>query len=192
MKNLSLKAVCFAAILFSFLMITVFPQTVCQAKANNVEIQAEYLMHRIYARRFIDNYNIHVFQKAHEHAGLTFHRGLTFTRPHGYTTEDDIRRNSNAVGLGPAGMIRWERPISGKLYGDLEFSGSFLIYSKSFPAQGRPWGFMWRVGPRLTWKYTKNNSISLGYMFSHSSNGMRTKNPGHHAFGFSLGFNHSF
>ena len=192
MKNLSLKTVCFAAILFSFLMITVFPQTVCQAKANNVEIQAEYLMHRIYARRFIDNYNIHVFQKAHEHAGLTFHRGLTFTRPHGYTTEDDIRRNSNAVGLGPAGMIRWERPISGKLYGALEFSGSFLIYNKSFPAQGRPWGFMWRIGPRLTWKYTKDNSISLGYMFSHSSNGMRKKNPGHHAFGFSLGFNHSF
>ena len=75
------KTVCFAAILFSFLMITVFPQTVCQAKANNVEIQTEYLMHRIYARRFIDNYNVHIFQKAHEHAGLTFHRGLTFTRP---------------------------------------------------------------------------------------------------------------
>ena len=78
------------------------------------------------------------------------------------------------------------------LYGDLEFSGSFLIYSKAFPAQGRPWGFMWRIGPRLTWKYTKNNSFSLGYMFSHSSNGMRTKNPGHDSFGFSIGFNHNF
>ncbi|MBR2182821.1 MAG: acyloxyacyl hydrolase [Acidaminococcaceae bacterium] len=191
MKKLSSKPVCIATILFAFLMITVF-QSVCHAKAANTEVQADYLMHRIYARRFIDNYNLHIFQKVHEHAGLTFHRGLTVTRAHGYTTEDDIRRNSNAVGLGPAGMIRWERPISGKLYGDLEFSGSFLIYNKSFPAQGRPWGFMWRIGPRLTWKYTKDNSISLGYMFSHSSNGMRTKNPGHHAFGFSLGFNHSF
>ena len=114
------------------------------------------------------------------------------TRPHGYTTEDNIRRDSDAVGLGPACMIRWARPISGKLYGDLEFSGSFLIYSKAFPAQGRPWGFMWRIGPRLTWKYTKNNSFSLGYMFSHSSNGMKTKNPGHHSFGFSIGFNHNF
>lgn len=192
MKNQSLKTVYFAAILFSFLMTTVFPQTVCHAKSSNVEIQAEYLSHHKFARRFIDNYNVHVFQKAHEHAGLTFHRGLTITRAHGYTTEDDIRRNSNAVGLGPVGMIRWERPISGKLYGDLEVSGSFLIYSKSFPAQGRPWGFMWRVGPRLTWKYTKNNSFSLGYIFSHSSNGMKSKNPGHNSFGFSLGFNHSF
>jgi len=192
MKNQSIKIICFAITLFSFLMITIFPNTVCQAKASNVEIQAEYLRHHQFDRRFIDDYNVHVFQKAHEHAGLTFHRGLTFTRAHGYTTDDDIRRKSNAVGLGPAVMIRWERPISGKLYGDLEFSGSFLIYNKSFPAQGRPWGFLWRIGPRLTWKYTKSNSISLGYMFSHSSNGMQTKNPGHNSFGFSLGFNHSF
>ena len=61
MKTLSLKSVCFAAILFSFMMIMVFPRSVCQAKAGNVEIQAEYLRHRIYARRFIDNYNVHVF-----------------------------------------------------------------------------------------------------------------------------------
>ena len=182
----------FVSVIF-LLVAAVFylPQSCC-AMAKNAEVQVEYLRHRIYARRFIDNYNIHVFQKAHEHAGLTFHRGITFTRPQGYTTEDNIRRDSDAVGLGPACMIRWERPISGKLYGDLEFSGSFLIYSKAFPAQGRPWGFMWRLGPRLTWKYTKNNSFSLGYMFSHSSNGMRTKNPGHHSFGFSIGFNHNF
>jgi hypothetical protein len=87
--------------------------------AKNAEFQMEYLRHRIYTRRFIDNYNIHVFQKAHEHAGLTFHRGITVTRPKGYTTEYDIRCDSDAVGLSPACMIRWERPISGKLYGDL-------------------------------------------------------------------------
>ena len=67
--------------------------------AKNAEVQVEYLRHHLYARRFIDNYNIHVFQKAHEHAGLTFHRGITFTRPQGYTTEDNIRRDSDAVGL---------------------------------------------------------------------------------------------
>lgn len=78
----------------------------CHAMAKNAEIQVEYLRHRIYTRRFIDNYNIHVFQKAHEHAGLTFHRGFTVTRAQGYTTEDNIRRDSDAVGLGPACMIR--------------------------------------------------------------------------------------
>ena len=118
----------------------------CYAMAKNAEVQVEYLRHRIYARRFIDNYNIHVFQKAHEHAGLTFHRGITFTRPQGYTTEDNIRRDSDAVGLGPAGMIRWERPISGKLYGDLEFSGSFLIYKQSFSGTGASLGIY--VAPR--------------------------------------------
>ena len=182
----------FVSIIFLLVAVVFSLQQSCHAMAKNAEVQVEYLRHHLYARRFIDNYNIHVFQKAHEHAGLTFHRGITFTRPQGYTTEDNIRRESDAVGLGPACMIRWERPISGKLYGDLEFSGSFLIYSKAFPAQGRPWGFMWRLGPRLTWKYTKNNSFSLGYMFSHSSNGMKTKNPGHHSFGVSIGFNHNF
>ena len=182
----------FVSVIFLLVAAVFSLQQSCYAMAKNAEVQVEYLRHRIYARRFIDNYNIHVFQKAHEHAGFTFHRGITVTRPHGYTTEDNIRRDSNAAGLGPACMIRWERPISGKLYGDLEFSGSFLIYSKAFPAQGRPWGFMWRIGPRLTWKYTKKNSFSLGYMFSHSSNGMKTKNPGHHSFGVSVGFNHNF
>ena len=178
----------FVSIIFLLVAVVFSLQQSCYAMAKNAEVQVEYLRHHLYARRFIDNYNIYVVQKAHEHAGLTFHRGITFTRPQGYTTEDNIRRDSDAVGLGPAGMIRWERPISGKLYGDLEFSGSFLIYSKAFPAQGRPWGFMWRIGPRLTWKYTKNNSFSLGYMFSHSSNGMKTKNLGHHSVGVSIGF----
>lgn len=162
------------------------------AMAQNVEIQAEYLQHRFFDDRFINNYNIHIFQKAHEQAGLTFHRGLTVTRAHGYTTEDGIYRQSNAIGLGPAAMVRWERPLTGKLYGDLEASGSFLLYNKAFPAQGRPWGFMWRIGPRFTYKYTANNSVSLGYMLSHSSNGMKRKNPGHHSIGFSLGFHHRF
>ena len=108
------------------------------------------MRHHRFSDRYINDYTIHVFQKAHEHAGLTFHRGITLTRPYGYTTDDNIHRDSNAVGLGPACMIRWECPIRGKLYGALEVSGSFLIYSKAFPAQGRPWGYMWRAGPRLT------------------------------------------
>ena len=99
----------FVSVIF-LLLAAVFslPQGCC-AMAKNAEVQVEYLRHRVYARRFIDNYNIHVFQKAHEHAGLTFHRGITVTRPRGYTTEDNIRRDSDAVGLGPACMIRWER-----------------------------------------------------------------------------------
>lgn len=66
----------FVSVIF-LLVAAVFslPQS-CYAMAKNAEVQVEYLRHRIYARRFIDNYNIHVFQKAHEHAGLTFHREL--------------------------------------------------------------------------------------------------------------------
>lgn len=74
--------------------------------ASNLELQTEYLQHRFFGKRYIDDYNVHVFQKAHEQGGVTIHRGLTITRAHGYTTEDDIRRDSNAVGLGPAMMLR--------------------------------------------------------------------------------------
>ena len=96
---MKLKLSVFVPVIF-LLFVAVFslPQG-CHAMAKNAEIQVEYLRHRIFAKRFIDNYNIHVFQKAHEHAGLTFHRGITVTRPHGYTTEDNIRRDSNAVGF---------------------------------------------------------------------------------------------
>lgn len=177
---------------FAVFFFAIGVQTLEAASANNLEIQTEYLQHRMFDDRFINNYNVHLFQKAADHAGFTFHRGLTITRPHGYTTEDGIHRDSNAVGLGPAAMLRWERPLSGKMYWDLEGSASFLVYNKAFPAQGRPWGFMWRVGPRFTYKYTTHNSISLGYILSHSSNGLKTKNPGHHSIGFSLGFNHLF
>ena len=50
---------------FFLLFATVFslPQG-CYAMAKNAEVQVEYLRHRIYARRFIDNYNIHVASRS--------------------------------------------------------------------------------------------------------------------------------
>lgn len=187
------KRITLSAALFTGLFLTsLSAASHVSAMAGNVEIQTEYLQHRAFSDRHIDDVNIHVFQKAHEQAGFTFHRGFTVTRAHGFTTEDAVYRKSNAWGIGPAVMVRYERPLSGKLTWDVEGSGSFLVYSKSFPAQGRPFGFMWRIGPRLNYHYTKDNSVSLGYIFSHSSNGMSTDNPGHNSVGFSLGFDHKF
>ncbi len=187
------KRITLTAALLTGLFLTSLPAAPrVSAMAGNVEVQTEYLQHRAFPDRHIDDVNIHVFQKAHEQAGFTFHRGFTVTRAHGFTTEDAVYRKSNAWGIGPAVMVRYERPLSGKLTWDVEGSGSLLVYSKSFPAQGRPFGFMWRIGPRLNYHYTKDNSASLGYIFSHSSNGFSTDNPGHNSIGFSLGFDHKF
>lgn len=43
------------------------------------------------------------------------HYGLTFERALGYTTEDDIYRDAEAVGFGPSYMPRWTKHVSGKL-----------------------------------------------------------------------------
>ncbi|MBQ7416638.1 MAG: hypothetical protein IJV18_00870, partial [Acidaminococcaceae bacterium] len=63
---LFLKILCLTAFVSFFAI-----QTECQAMSKNVEVQAEYVQHRMFDDRFINNYNLHHFQKAHEHAGLT-------------------------------------------------------------------------------------------------------------------------
>ena len=121
---------------------------------------------------------------------LSLHYGLTFERATGYTTEDDIWRDAEAVGFGPSYMMRWTKHVSGKLDGSVDASGSLLAYNHAHPGNGRAYGFLWRIGPRLTYHYTDRDSLSLAYLFHHSSNGMGTHNPGYNGVGFSLGFTH--
>ncbi len=158
-----------------------------KAKKHAEEIQFEYLDARGFKKRDINTYNIHYFQQARNYGALTVYRGLTFERALGYSYENDFPESSQAVGLGPALMIRWKQPLSGKLAASLDFSGSLLFYNHVHPANGRPFGFLWRLGPRLIWDYSERGSISVGWSVAHSSNGMKAKNPGYNGVGFSLG-----
>lgn len=161
---------------------------------RNFEIQLDYLQGRLGSDRQVDNYNVHFMQKMHEHRALTFYRGLTFSRATGYTNRnlEGILRDSNAVGIGVAGMFRWKRHVSGKFYMNWDLSGSFLLYNRAHPAQGRAYGFLWRTGPSFTWNYRDDDSFTVGYYVSHVSNGMKSHNPGYNTMGFSLGVNHKF
>lgn len=156
------------------------------------EVQAEYLEGRFFHDRHIDDYNIHIYQKNREvdHVGVWY--GLTLSRPVGYTTEDKIYRDSEAVGLGPSMMLRWERPLAGKLHGSIDGTGSLLFYNQAHPGDGRAFGFLWRIGPRLLYQATDKDAVNLGYLFHHSSNGFKHHNPGYNGVGFSLGWTHSF
>ena len=157
------------------------------------ELQLEYLNGNAFTeRRDMRNYNVHVFQKGKQIHAMSIYYGLTFTRATGYNIPRGIAYDSNGVGLGPAMMLRWEKKLSGKLYGSIDFSGSFMLYNKAHPYDGRAYGFLWRVGPRLTWKYDETNSFSVGYNISHFSNGMRKHNPGYNTMGFSIGLSHQF
>lgn len=157
---------------------------------KNIEVQLEYLEGRFFKKRDVDLYNVHVYRQYKELGALSLHYGLTFERATGNTTEDDIWRDAEAVGFGPSYMMRWTKHISGKLDGSLDASGSLLVYNHAHPGNGRAYGFLWRIGPRLTYHYTDRDALSLAYLFHHSSNGMGSHNPGYNGVGFSLGFTH--
>lgn len=157
---------------------------------KNIEVQLEYLEGRFFKKRDVDLYNVHVYRQYKELGALSLHYGLTFERATGSTTEDDIWRDAEAIGFGPSYMMRWTKHISGKLDGSIDGSGSLLAYNHAHPGNGRAYGFLWRIGPRLTYHYTDRDALSLAYLFHHSSNGMSTHNPGYNGVGFSLGFTH--
>lgn len=159
------------------------------------EVQFERFNGHMFDKRKVNNYNLHVFQKVHDHRALSVYRGLTFMRATGYirTHNNNDWFESGAVGLGPAMMLRWTQPISGKLHVAGDFTGSFLFCDHAHPANGRAYGFMWRVGPRLIWQYNDDDSISAGYSVSHFSNGTRkSHNPGYNSMGFTVNFQHKF
>ena len=110
----------------------------------------------------------------------------------GYTTENGIWRDSNAWGIGPTFMFRWEKPICGKLYGSIDASANLQFYNRAHPATGRAFGFLWRAGPRLTYRYSEYEALSLGYIFHHCSNGFQSHNPGYNGIGFSFGYQKTF
>ena len=161
---------------------------------NRAEFQFEYLDARFFNNRDVNTYNIHVFQPVHKTGALIIHRGLTFSRALGYAMPDDYDHylDSQAVGLGPAILLRWKQKVSGKFSAAWDASGSLLFYNRCHPGGGRPWGFMWRTGPRLIWDYSDRGSVNLGWSIAHCSNGMGSKNPGYNGVGFSLGLEFHF
>lgn len=163
------------------------------AASHPVEVQFEYIEHRFYKNRHIDNYTIHLYQEMKRNGTVSFWRGLTFTRPTGYLTEDDgSHRDSDAWGFGPSFMIRWEKPVGAKWSVGIDGTGSLLAYNHAFPAGGRAFGFMWRVGPRVSYYPDEDSAIRLGWSYMHCSNGFSSHNPGYNGVGFSLMYAHNF
>ena len=154
------------------------------------EIQLEYLAGNVSNQRHVNNYNVHYFEKVTDNGVISYWRGLSFTRAVGYTSprkDGGVHHDSNGVG-----MLRWDKKISGKLYGGADLSGSVMLYNRAHPYDGRAYGFLWRLGPRVTWRFCDDDSISIGYSVSHFSNGLRTHNPGYNTTGFSVGYTHNF
>lgn len=85
--------------------------------AKEVEVQTEVLEHRFFDGKHINDYNVHVFEKASSRGSVSFYRGLTVMRGQGWRTVNGDHRSSKAFGLGPVFMARWEKPIGGEMEG---------------------------------------------------------------------------
>ena len=161
---------------------------------KKAEIQMDYLKHRG-QRRYIDLYNLHVFRQYKEMHGMSLHWGLTVSRAVGSWAEKDtpdVRLDSSAVGVGPAYMVRWTKPLGSKWEVSFDATGGVLVYNDVHPAHTRNYGFMWRIGPRVTYKFNERNALSVAYLGHHVSNGQRTKNPGYNGIGFSIGYRYTY
>ena len=164
------------------------------AQDKKAEIQMDYLEHRG-ERRYIDLYNLHVFRQYKEMHGMSLHWGLTVSRAVGSWAEKDtpdVRLDSSAVGAGPAYMVRWTKPLGSKWEASFDATGAVLVYNDVHPAHTRNYGFMWRIGPRVTYKFNERNALSVAYLGHHVSNGQRTKNPGYNGIGLSIGYRYSY
>ena len=163
-------------------------------EGNSFEVQLEYLSGKAmsYKDRHINTYNIHLYRKWRNLHAMQMYYGLTLQRAIGYTTEDGIYRDSQAVGIGPSLMVRWERRLTGKLYGSIDAAGSFMLYNHAHPGGGRIYNFFWRAGPRLIWRANDTDAVGLGWMWTHTSNGWSSHNPGYNGAGFNLSFQHRF
>lgn len=160
---------------------------------SKLELEWDYLTHAHFKDRYIDTVSLHILENISKKDNRSIYRGITITRPYGYIVNDNQQtKDSSAVGVGPVYMIRNEKKLSGKLSEALDMSGGFIIYDKTFPAEGKCFNFMWRIGPRFIYKINENSSVNIGYMLMHVSNGFRTHNPGYNAQGVSVGFVEKF
>jgi len=160
-------------------------------KAPN-EIEIEYLHPMSFKKRHIDTYSIHILESIGNIHHTDVYRGFTVTRALGSLTDGNEERNSEALGMGYTYLFRKKKNISKKVALAVDASGGLMFYDQAFPATGRAYNFMWRVGPRVIYMPTAATSLSLGWTYMHVSNGMGSHNPGYNGGGVTLGLGWNF
>lgn len=158
------------------------------AAASGLELEWEHTR-ALEQNRDLDTVSVQILENISTNKGRSVYRGITITRPTGtITTIDGKIMESSATGVGPIYLIRNEKYRSGKLSASVDMSGGFILYDRAFPATGRAYNFMWRLGPQLNYRFNETSSLNVGYMLMHVSNGLRSHNPGYDAHGVTLGF----
>ncbi len=174
--------------LVSLLLICLSGSSSCYALGSQLELEWDFLT-PFENDRSLNTVSLHILDKFSETKNKSVYRGITITRPRGNVTLEPNQqpRDSSAIGIGPVYVLQNKFYSSGKLSAVFDVSGGIILYNKAFPAGGRSYNFMWRVGPQFIYKFRENSSVNIGYTFMHVSNGFRSSNPGYDAHGLSLG-----
>ena len=177
----------YLVVVINFLLLFMPGSAYCYAADSKLHLDWDYV-NSYNDNRNLDTVSLHILEKISATKTRSIYRGITVTRPHGDITLEHQTHSSSAVGAGPIYMIRNEKYYSDKFSAALDMSGSFIVYDKAFPAGGRHYNFMWRIGPQFIYKVSENSSVNVGYMVVHVSNGFKTHNPGYDAHGVTFGF----
>lgn len=172
-----------------FLLMFLPGKSYCYAADSKLELDWDYFT-PFSNNRKLDTVSLHILGKISETKNRSVYRGITVTRAYGNIVlkNTNYQQDSSAVGIGPIYMVRNEKYHSGKLSAVIDMSSGFIVYDKIFPAGGRDFNFMWRIGPEFIYKFNQNSSMNIGYMVMHVSDGFKTHNPSYNAHGVSLGF----
>lgn len=138
--------------------------------------------------RDITTVSLNLIAKTSEKGEWSFFKGFTLTRPEGEIDYKGETLESTAFGIGPMGLARYKLRKFEKLTVHFDLSGALIFYNEKFPAGGRHYNFMWRIGPQFVYDISENFLLNLGYKLMHVSNGYLTgyRNPAYDSEGFSV------
>ncbi len=109
-------------------------------------------------------------------------------------TMHDVNYKNSAFALGPGVQLDWRALEGEKLFFHLEAICNLFIYNDKFPAGGKYYNFMWRIGPSIYYKLDNSSEVGIGYHWSHASNGtgVRPENPSYDAEGVFIRYSRHF
>lgn len=117
--------------------------------------------------------------------------GPTVTRGVFVRDEDPegLELDSDRVGLGTAGFIRWRPARRGGIAPFVELAFGMLFTTRDFPPDGTPWNFNQRYGVGLDVQVSPRISLAVAYRHLHVSNGkgLVPENPSYDGDGLMLG-----
>jgi lipid A 3-O-deacylase len=164
---------------------------------STLEIEWEYLTPVEKARQ-INTLTLDILRESSHGNYFSYYQGLTITRAWGNLEHMGMIKDTSAFGIGPVYLMKYEPFKWPHAALSFDLSGGLILYNQDFPTGGDFYNFMWRIGPKFSYKINDNFRFDIGYKLMHVSNGQwsnspaNSHNPAYNADGISLSFTNLF